>query len=44
MALATSTSTGKILSNKEEIILKIADRSAIVGVVEIGRASCRERV
>ena len=36
MALATSTSTGKILSNKEEIISKIADRSAIVGVVGLG--------
>jgi UDP-N-acetyl-D-glucosamine dehydrogenase len=36
MVLAISNSTEKTVSNKEEIISKIADRSAIVGVVGLG--------
>ena len=36
MALTISTSTEKIVSNKEEIISRIADRSALVGVVGLG--------
>jgi UDP-N-acetyl-D-glucosamine dehydrogenase len=36
MALVISNSTGKIGLNKEKIISRIADRSAIVGVVGLG--------
>jgi UDP-N-acetyl-D-glucosamine dehydrogenase len=36
MTLSISESTAKIKSNKEELISKIADRSAVVGVVGLG--------